>query len=312
MNKKGISALLWVLPLLMAPAIALADVDLPSLFSNKGTIGNTRHNLTQRAANGSESPDGRQMDAYRNDYVEICVYCHTPHGANTTIDAPLWNRTIKAQNYQTYNELGTSTLTPDSVSDMPGAASLTCLSCHDGQVGVDSIINMPGPGKYNKDQETNFDKTWLQNQWPDNPRGPGPSASGHYTLTECMTCHATGAPGGGLLATDFDSFLIGTDLKNDHPVGVTFPTTNPDFNQPAATKGTSKYFDNNTNGKMEPAEVRTYNSKVECASCHDPHGVPVGTTPGIQGERTSTVSFNKTFLRVQNDNSALCMTCHIK
>lgn len=310
MNKRGISTLLWGLVLLMAPAIALADVDLQTEFTNKGSIGNTRHNLTQRQSSGG-GPGGAAMDQYRNDYGEICVYCHTPHGANTTIDAPLWNRTIKVQNYQTYDELGTSSLTPGSVSDTPGASSLTCLSCHDGQVAIDSVINMPGPGKYNKDQETTSSTTWLQEQWAGLNVRSGIGPQSHLTLVECMGCHATGAAlGAG--ATDFDSFYIGTDLKNDHPVGVTFPTTSADFNQPAATKGTSKYFDNNTNGRMEPAEVRTYNSKVECASCHDPHGVPVGSTPGIQGTRTSTVSFNKTFLRVQNDNSALCMTCHIK
>lgn len=31
-------------------------------------------------------------DFTRNDYGEVCVYCHTPHGANTTTAVPLWNR----------------------------------------------------------------------------------------------------------------------------------------------------------------------------------------------------------------------------
>ena len=43
--------------------------------------------------------------------------------------------------------------------------------------------------------------------------------------------------------------------------------------------------------------------RVECASCHDPHGVPAkGGGP----------FFNKTFMRVSNDGSDLCLTCHIK
>ncbi|HMX15909.1 MAG TPA: hypothetical protein PKD29_03595, partial [Rhodocyclaceae bacterium] len=53
-----------------------ADTDLPTKFSNIGTIGNTRHNLTQRQSSGG-GPNGSSMDQYRNDYQEICVYCHT-------------------------------------------------------------------------------------------------------------------------------------------------------------------------------------------------------------------------------------------
>ena len=48
------------------------------------------------------------MDTQRNNYGEVCVYCHTPHGANRTLAAPLWNRTNVATTYQTYNLLNTS------------------------------------------------------------------------------------------------------------------------------------------------------------------------------------------------------------
>ena len=43
--------------------------------------------------------------------------------------------------------------------------------------------------------------------------------------------------------------------------------------------------------------------EVECASCHDPHGVPsdgAGST------------FNPAFLRVANSESNLCLSCHVK
>ena len=64
-------------------ALSLADVDLATKFTNQGSIGNTRHNLTQRQVSGG-GPAGVSMDSYRNDYEEVCVYCHTPHGANRT------------------------------------------------------------------------------------------------------------------------------------------------------------------------------------------------------------------------------------
>src|SRR5215203_5593089 len=136
----------WTAVLLaLSCASAWADVDLSSKFLNRGSVANTRHNLTQRQAAGG-GPSGSIMDPYRNDYAEVCVYCHTPHGANSNVTLPLWNRTIKATTYTTYAALGTSTLT-QPVSQ-PGPNSLSCLSCHDGQVAVDSVINMPGSGGY--------------------------------------------------------------------------------------------------------------------------------------------------------------------
>ena len=36
--------------------------------------------------------------------AEICVFCHTPHGGDTTAAVPLWNRTLADPGtYQTYS-----------------------------------------------------------------------------------------------------------------------------------------------------------------------------------------------------------------
>lgn len=292
--------------------------DLPTKFSNRDSVGNSRHNLTQRQmtpgvlANGDPSvngPFGVTMDQYRNDYQEVCVYCHTPHGANTTATLPLWNRTLKATTYSTYDLLGTSTLT-QSVAQ-PGAASLSCLSCHDGQTAVDSVINMPGSGRYNPDpnRDTVQSMTFL-NSWGANASGVGPGThlglNGVNPEAGCLVCHAPVTSIVGAGATDFTVFAIGTDLKNDHPVGVTFPAlsaASDDFKSPAGTKGSASFFDVDSNNNMDKGEVRLYDGKVECASCHDPHGVPSGGPNSV---------FKPTFLRVANTGSALCLTCHSK
>lgn len=101
------AALPWILTLLLCVTggAAQADVELPSKFGNTGGVSNTRHNMTQRQASGG--PAGVLMDPYRNDYGEVCVYCHTPHGANANVTLPLWNRTIRATNYITYAALRT-------------------------------------------------------------------------------------------------------------------------------------------------------------------------------------------------------------
>ena len=64
---------------------AMADVDLPTKFTNRGTIANTRHNMMQRPVDNSLNLSGVIMNPYRNDYEEVCVYCHTPHGANANV-----------------------------------------------------------------------------------------------------------------------------------------------------------------------------------------------------------------------------------
>lgn len=286
----------------MGLGFAWAAGDLATKFSNQGSIGNTRHNMTQRQASGG-GPSGVNMDQYRNDYEEVCVYCHTPHGANTNVTLPLWNRTMKATTYTTYNQLGTTSLTQAVVQ--PGANSLACLSCHDGQTAVDSIINMPGSGRYNPAQATSQNNAFLDT-W-NNARGPDASVHIGLSGAECLACHSAAAgPVLGAGATDFTVFAIGTDLKNDHPVGVTFPATNgpgTDFNTPGGSKGNANFFDADSDTNMGKGDVRIYDGKVECASCHDPHGVPTGAAGTV---------FKPTFLRVANSGSALCLTCHAK
>lgn len=210
-------------------------------FSNRGSIVNTRHNFTQSPAIG--------VDNYRNNDAEICVYCHTPQADGSEMTAPLWNQNFNAASYPIYDQLNSSTLTRTMYQ--PGAASLMCLSCHDGQQAVDAILHTRGSG---------------------------------------------------------------TDLRNTHPVRVTFPAITgvgtgwktPTGMTPSGD-GTTRFFDDTPNGSLDKNEIRLYDSgngvSVECASCHDPHGVPSG---GSSGELLPN------FLRKSNTASALCLTCHSK
>lgn len=277
-----------------------ADVDLPSKFSNHSTIGNTRHNLTQRQTSGGSGPTGSIMDVYRNDYMEICVYCHTPHGANTTAGAPLWNRVLPSTTYTVYSSLSlTQTIS------QPGAASLVCLSCHDGQQAVDAIMNMPGSGRYQATPDATFLNSWNNSRGPDATVHIG--LNGVTPALGCLACHSSGAGFVGAGATDFTVAAIGTDLRDDHPVGVTFPTSTggtTDWRTPDVNGAGTKFFDDNTDTRMNKGEIRLYgtgaSATVECGSCHDPHGVTNGS------------SFNATFLRKPNAGSAVCLTCHAK
>ncbi len=71
----------------------------------------------------------------------VCVVCHTPHGADTTVsNAPLWNHRLSSQTYTLYSS---ATLTATDVGQPTGSSKL-CLSCHDGTVALDSFGGADG------------------------------------------------------------------------------------------------------------------------------------------------------------------------
>ena len=221
-----------------------------------GGIANTRHNLTM-----TYSSKGSIMDSFRNNYYEICVYCHTPHGANSTVNAPLWNRTVTQRTYTLYNQDKTtgSNIYHDPTAlnlkyTQPGPNSLTCLSCHDGATAIDSVINMPTQlngafrAGYSKAQETSVNTSFLD-AWSGNklgmpsPADGTPGSSGHAGFNSdnnyCISCHNPTTTG-VFKAPDFRILVIGDKyaarndtngqlakqsnyLADDHPIGVEYP-----------------------------------------------------------------------------------------
>ena len=333
LTTKKTNKLILGVGLLGLSSVTLADGwDPTSVATTINSIVNTRHNLTI-----SFSPDKRAfMNIGRNDYNDVCVYCHTPHGANKQIQAPLWNRTVNPGTYTIYDK--ETTIGLEGRMSLPGPSSLTCLSCHDGTIAIDSVLNMPGSGMNPQNgsisnAEVGFSNQAFLNTWS-GAGGAGPSGV-HFTLgpelgqgdksSACAFCHD-----GSLLASgvpDYSVFMLGEDLRNDHVIGVRFPTTfgpGIDFNEPdVVIPGKWAFYDTNANGYAEKNEVRLYDTgdgpEVECASCHDPHGIP---SNGV------VTRFNPSFLRVNNGitdtstlgtagitsngPSALCLTCHAK
>lgn len=109
----------------------------------------------------------------------------------------------------------------------------------------------------------------------------------------CLSCHdgtiafdavlgAIGTAGNDMNTLFPDSpAVIGRDLSDDHPVGVSVSADSDGLRDAATITG---------------AGLRLYAGKVECASCHDVHG-----SGGYAG-----------FLRLDPEKSALCQTCHVK
>ena len=183
--------------------------------------------------------------AYFAGTSQVCVFCHATHNAVSTVD-PLWNHEINlVQSYQMYD----SPTLDMTQSLTPHNGSLICLSCHDGTIAINSLNNLPGP-----------------------------EGSGNYG-----TPVGANLDGSGKLTTNSDAY-VGTDLTNDHPVGITYDS-NKDGDFEPKTGNDANY----------PDKLLSEGLYVECSSCHNPHDNQFGD-----------------FLVESNANSNLCIRCHIK
>ena len=199
-----------------------------------GSIVNSRHDMIH-VTYADPTMDIGGIPAYINDYnKEICVYCHTPHNANTM--APLWNRNTPAGPYGIYN----SSATLEAATGQPNGLSLACLSCHDGIIAVDSIINQPSSGLI------------ATPGWHYQMKLLGPD--------NCGLCH-TGAIGSG---HDSRASYLGIDLSDDHPISI-------DYNDLTTQFGTEFNTPPDLSRGWPGNDIKLYFGYVECPSCHDVH-----------------------------------------
>ena len=156
----------------------------------------------------------------------------------------LWNHEINPPMYDIYQSSSI-----DMTITQPHEGSLVCLSCHDGTLAINSLNNLPGPA--------------LAGNYGD-PAGSALDGSGKLTSSS--------------------SAYVGTDLTNDHPVGITYYASQDPGKFQTKTGSTTNY----------PDKLLDNGTYVECNSCHNPHD--------------NTYS---NFLVESNANSSLCMRCHI-
>ena len=221
---------------------------------------------------------------------QVCVFCHTPHGADTAAPVPLWNKVLTpGTTYTRYSTLSTPSF--DSQEAPVGSVSLACLSCHDGTQAMDVVLNSPGSGGY---------------------------VAGGAQIDGAAIGVMTGEP----------VPRLGTDLSNDHPVSMQYGGGGPlESNADGAFTGTlgDPDFvapikdtinlqpiwwvdsDGGTANVREKTDMLLYTRTdigeaqpfVECGSCHDPHN-------------SNTFGNQVSFLRTSNAASAVCTACHIK
>ncbi|MBF0295662.1 MAG: hypothetical protein HQL96_10785 [Magnetococcales bacterium] len=214
---------------------------------------------------------------------EICVFCHTPHGSDTSAAVPLWNKTLPSTTYTRYSALNTSTL--DGAEAPVGSVSLACLSCHDGTQAMNVMINAPGSGAGTA------------------PTGGKMTGAGSFPVlgSDLSNDHPISIQyaGGGLVSSDADGAYTSTAFKDKDFNSVRKATINsvPQW-----------WVDSNTDGLRQKTEMMLYTRTlggvtqpfVECASCHDPHNAATAGAKQVA------------FLRTDNSNSEVCLACHNK
>jgi len=269
-----------------------AVAGLTALLSISASAGieNSKHDLRE---NANTTSGGTKITGA----TEICVFCHTPHGSNVDVAAPLWNKTTGTAS------VGYASSTLDGTAVLTGSPSLACLSCHDGSQAMNTIINAPSDA---------------------------PSAgNAGYNYNASGQLYGTTSAAAGIMVNNIAN--LGTNLQNDHPVAIPYagggwstadigttsdfinnakdsdfvePTTDvigglnawwieADGDDTKRTKGDLILYNRSTtDGALDTVGY------VECATCHDPHNA--GTNI-------------KSFLRMDsNDNSQVCLACHIK
>jgi hypothetical protein len=217
---------------------------------------------------------------YKTNVDAICVFCHTPHGG--TLDGPLWNRGIPDSAWQHYNSATLSThLKGADASRAPNPVSMLCLSCHDGSLAVNHVINEPnnregailGPG--------NATDVFIQDMFGMTPASRiGGDAAGDTAATGVFT--------------------------DDHPFSFSYDDV---MNSPEYDAGNAKENTLKSVGAAEILGVRffagpTGTNNVECSSCHDPHV----NYDELRGGNKAYAPF----LITPNTGSALCLACHTK
>ncbi|HEX9757939.1 MAG TPA: hypothetical protein VGB26_09070 [Nitrospiria bacterium] len=282
---------------------------IPFLFASED-VRHTKHNL---AAN----PDIRASDGTIKLRQEICVFCHTPHGGRTDVAggaAPLWNRRIPpdpTQNSSYYIPYSSPNFDAKDTTNTPGkpkGVSLDCLSCHDGTIGFDALINFPGSGGYFSVNKTGFGfggAVGTGNLTLTGPAANTSSVGDSTSFNELLRDSTAGGfayfesdgvtPSGISGAAPFPNLT--TDLSDDHPISMAIPCgTDPQFNEicigiaskGGRIQGTNSVMwisrdpsgggnyplptDKSDRLRAYPSNPQNLNEPyIECASCHNPH-----------------------------------------
>jgi len=261
-----------ILSLVLISVIALFIT--VSVRNAASTVAGGKHDLSW---NGSAN--------LKFDTLDVCVFCHTPHAANTNqtyntnpVAGPfgsggtqagklLWNRRLPSHAFTPYSSPTLNASPVISAASTP--YSMLCLSCHDGIGAMNVLLNYAD----NNTQPLPVG-AFTENQFGD--FGTGDPNFGALNIGDAVCTGDNCASGGG-------------NLQNDHPIGFLYNDASDTGLKPIS--GMSAALQR---------RMALTNNRMECSTCHDPHITNDGTDK------------KNMFLVVRNDGSALCFQCHNK
>lgn len=205
---------------------------LTGVATTAGALGtsnvrNTVHNLS-----ASAYPAINPL--YATDETEVCIFCHTPHGGQTT---GLWNKpdadpAAVGSSWEFYTS-STASNTVKAVAAI-NPESMMCLSCHDGSISVNHLLNYGQVDPISTTQNGQTDTPLVGRSDGTSPRI------------------------GGNIANVNDSGKLG----DDHPISFSYSAVLVEYGAKPGLKDPTS------------TDIRFYGGaarRVECPTCHDPH-----------------------------------------
>jgi hypothetical protein len=242
-------------------------------------VNGSMHDITYLGGSGY---GGYQQD----DFQRVCIFCHTPHNAQAQGDvpAPLWNHEPSTVDLAPYAWAAPANLPIAFDVDPLVGPSRLCMGCHDGVTAVD---------KHGPDVGTAAG-TAAYKALPGTPMtSPG------RAITDLTITHPI-----GFLYSDAFAERGPTELIPDTDFFINRVPSTPTVNTQPAQRVASGY----TYGTKRISDTM-YSGYMTCASCHEVHNTknsendPSVNTPGY------TPNY---FVWAREQNSALCLSCHVK
>jgi predicted CXXCH cytochrome family protein len=203
--------------------------------------------------------------------MNVCIFCHTPTGDPNAAAEPSWNAN-SGDDHTTFTTFDDLGRLGPGRDGAPGTVSVACLSCHDDAqaFGVTTL-------SFDHPFGVAYRGVILEgidiNQLPGqsaNPSGDVALVQGSFKAPPRFATRTVAANG----------FRVPTyGVIDDSPTW--WVDTGLEGRQRTDIKLYSRHFGDDVTVPF-----------IECASCHDPH---------IETE---------TFLRIENQGSALCLSCH--
>jgi cytochrome c553 len=271
----------------VAALIAFAAVAAAATLSYAGLPARTGVNGSLHDMNYYNSFAGR---GNQDQYNRVCVFCHTPHNAtvaepgSTTDFLPLWGNAItqKDQTNFAYQWATPSNLVLTIGDPLLGPSRL-CMTCHDGTLAIDAHVSN------------------------------GTANNGTFKLSGSR---AIGSNQSTLNQTHPIGFSYDDAVSNRNiPQGTTSQAVNEIVTKDnqfataitvSATAGVYNTVVRNSNRTI--GSVLYNNSIMTCATCHEVHNKENATQlPALAGQATPNY-----FLYAQEQQSLICLSCHIK